>query len=143
MNDRFLMCLADTLLPGDDGEPPLPPGSGVGVHRALAGSVAAEDGGAYRRAVSAVARAAGDAHSFVRCSGDVRAAAVADAENARPLEMRALITRALEVYYQSPEVITAMGWRPQSPQPLGHSVDALDATLLDPVRSRSPLWRQV
>ena len=142
MNDRFIACLADTLLPGDDGDPPLPRAGDAGVDRAIAARIAAEDGTAYRRALAAVMRAAGDAHTFVRETLELRSAAVADAERVAPAEMRALVALALETYYQSEPVIRAMGWRAQSPQPLGHPVEPLDPALLEPVKARPPLWRR-
>jgi hypothetical protein len=142
MNDRFIACLADTLLPGDDGPPPLPCASEIRVDRALATRVAADDGTAYRRALMAVARAAGDAHTFVRATGEVRSAAVAAAERAAPDELRAVVVLLFEAYYQSEPVIRAMGWRPQSPQPLGHPVEPLDVALLEPVKARAPMWKR-
>lgn len=142
MNERFVRCLVDALLPGDDGDPPLPCASEIGVDRIVSARMAADEGGAIRHAIASVARAAGSAHEFARSSGDVRSAAIATAERDASADVRSLVACALEAYYQSEPVIRAMGWRPQSPQPLGHPVDPLDPALLEPVRSRGPLWRE-
>lgn len=141
MIERVIACVVDTLLPGDDGSPPLPRASEAGVDRALAAIVNSDGGAAHRRAVTAICHAAGDAHSFLRAPSGARSVAVATAERSAPAEVRALVVAALEAYYQSEPVIRAMGWRPQSPQPLGHPVEPLDLSLLDPIRRRAPMWR--
>lgn len=142
MNDRFIACVVDTLLPGDDGDPPLPRGCDAGADRAIAARIGSDEGGTCRRALAAIMRAAGDAHAFVRAPAPDRAAAVRTAEEVAPLEIRTLVVLALEAYYQSEPVLRAMGWRVEPPQSLGHQVEPLDLALLEQVKARAPMWRK-
>jgi hypothetical protein len=72
------------------------------------------------------------------------AAGIERIERERPAEFRALLVALLPDYYESPDVLTALGWRPEPPQPAGHGLDAMDEPTrqaLDRVRGRSALWR--
>ena len=46
-------------------------------------------------------------------------------------------------YYRDDRVMRALGQEPRSPFPKGHVVEQGDWSLLDPVRKRPPMWRQV
>ncbi|HQS14375.1 hypothetical protein [Reyranella sp.] len=46
-------------------------------------------------------------------------------------------------YYRDDRVMRALGQEPRSPFPKGHVVEQGDWSLLDPVRKRAPMWRQV
>ena len=46
-------------------------------------------------------------------------------------------------YYRDDRVMRALGQEPRSPFPEGHVVEQGDWSLLDPVRSRPPMWRKV
>lgn len=140
MTDEFVARVIDALLPGDDREPPLPSGDAAGVTRIVAARLREND--AIARAMAAIAREAGGEEAFTRATAEERVAAIAAVERAAPTEVRALVVLALETYYQSEQVIRAMSWRPQSPQPLGHPVEPLDLSLVEPVERRAPMWRR-
>lgn len=142
MIGRLAHAIVDLLLPGDE-DARLPAASEVKVNDALVAALAGPDGHPYHRVVSAVARELGGAHDFLHATPDRRMAALRAAERELPVEFRALVVFALEAYYQSDAVVLAMGWRTEAPQPLGHELDPLNETLLDAVRSRGPLWREV
>ena len=46
-------------------------------------------------------------------------------------------------YYRDDRVMRSLGLEPRPPFPLGHKVEQGDWSLLDPVRTRAPFWRQV
>lgn len=48
-----------------------------------------------------------------------------------------------KAYYRDPRVLSALGLRPTPPFPDGYAIDEGDWTLLDPVRARGPVWRNV
>lgn len=51
------------------------------------------------------------------------------------------VSELLAAYYSHPAVIAAFGWRPDPPQPKGHTLEPFDETLLEPVKKRKPFWR--
>jgi hypothetical protein len=46
-------------------------------------------------------------------------------------------------YYQHPRVMSALGLAPRPPHPLGYEMGADDLSLLDPVRRRAKMYREV
>lgn len=136
MIGRLAHAVVDSLLPGDE-DTGLPAASELGVDALLVAALQEPEGLPYHRVISAIARELGGAHEFLHAMPDQRTSALRAVESRMPLEFRALVVFALESYYQSDRVILAMGWRREPPQPLGHDLDPLDETLLDPVRSRA------
>ena len=133
MTRVMLMAVLDTLLPGDNGAPPLP-----------AASEAALDTKALERLVEPLLAALGDADQFLMAKPADRALRLRAAEQAAPDAFKALLAEALAAYYESPSVLTVLGWRAAPPQPQGHSATPTsEATLrlLDAVKSRGQLWR--
>ncbi|MDA0977038.1 MAG: hypothetical protein O3B72_00630 [Proteobacteria bacterium] len=59
-----------------------------------------------------------------------------------PAFFQLLQTTLLTVYYQHPAVLSAIGVAPRPPYPAGRSVPATDWTLLEPVRTRRPFFRE-
>lgn len=49
----------------------------------------------------------------------------------------------LQCYYRDDRVITALGLEPRAPFPKGHSLEQGDWSLLDAVRRRPQMWRDV
>ncbi len=49
----------------------------------------------------------------------------------------------LQCYYRDDRVVRALGLEPRPPFPLGHKLEAGDFGLLDAVRGRPPMWRDV
>lgn len=94
--------------------------------RVALAQLATLSGGSYR-ALSAQARA-GVAARFKRDGG---------------MPLFALNRVVLLCYYRDDRVMRALGQEPRSPFPKGHAVEQGDWSLLDPVRSRPPMWRNV
>ena len=70
-----------------------------------------------------------------------QAASAFRAEGGVPL---ATLTRViLQSYYRDDRVMRALGMEPRPPFPKGHEVAQGDWSLLDPVRDRAKVWRDV
>jgi hypothetical protein len=129
----MLFAVLDLLLPGDEGEPPLPSASAAGLDAAGLAHVA-----------EPVLEALGDHDGFLTASTAARVVRLRAVEQARPDAFKALLAEALAGYYEAPPVLTALGWRVAPPQPHGHDVAPTDPStlrLLEAVKQRGPLWR--
>lgn len=49
----------------------------------------------------------------------------------------------LQCYYRDDRVMVALGLEPRPPFPLGHTLEQGDWSLLDAVKGRPPMWRDV
>jgi len=58
-------------------------------------------------------------------------------------ETTALGRAVLQCYYRDDRVIRSLGLEPGPPFPKGHTVEQGDWSLLDAVRDRPPMWRDV
>jgi hypothetical protein len=58
-------------------------------------------------------------------------------------EIMALGRAVLQCYYRDERVIRSLGLEPGAPFPKGHTVQQGDWSLLDAVRNRPPMWRDV
>jgi hypothetical protein len=58
-------------------------------------------------------------------------------------EITALGRAVLQCYYRDDRVIRSLGLEPGPPFPKGHTVEQGDWSLLDAVRNRPPMWRDV
>ena len=133
MTRAVLFAILDTLLPGDEGEPPLPRASEAALDLTL-----------LERLAQPVIAALGDADDFVGSAQAARVARLRAAEQAVPEAFRALLTEALAAYYEAAPVLAALDWRNAPPQPHGHALDDSDPAVLrklDRLRSRAKLWR--
>jgi hypothetical protein len=61
----------------------------------------------------------------------------------RETEIVTLGRVVLQCYYRDERVLRSLGLDPAPPFPRGHSVEQGDWSLLDPVRGRAPMWRDV
>jgi hypothetical protein len=133
MTRATLLALLDTLLPGAEGEPPLP-----------SASEAALDLKRLGRLAEPLVAALGDSEAFLTASPAERVAKLRIAELNVPDAFKALLGEALATYYEAPAVLAALGWRAAPPQPHGHDVASNDPAILqalDNMRSRGRLWR--
>ena len=133
MTRVMLLAVLDTLLPGDEGEPPLP-----------SASEAALDLKNLEPLAEPVAAALGDSDGFLMASAVDRVTRLHAVERAAPDAFKALLAEALATYYEAAPVLAALGWRAAPPQPHGHDVAPIgDATLrnLEKVKGRGQLWR--
>jgi hypothetical protein len=129
----MLPAVLDTLLPGDQGEPPLPRASD-----------AALDLAALERLAGPVIAALGDGDGFLTASPGERTVRLRAVEQTQPEAFGTLLAEALAAYYQAAPVLAALGWRTAPPQPHGHDVAPTDGAtlrLLETVRTRGRLWR--
>jgi hypothetical protein len=58
-------------------------------------------------------------------------------------EIMALGRAVLQCYYRDDRVIRSLGLEPGPPFPKGHALEQGDWSLLDAVRNRPPMWRDV
>jgi hypothetical protein len=129
----MMLAVLDTLLPGDDGEPPLPPVSEAGLDLAK-----------LERLAEPVAAALADRDAFLMAAPADRVAQLRIVELNVPDAFKALLAEALAAYYEAPPVVAALGWRTAPPQPHGHQVAPNDDATwrgLEKVKARGQLWR--
>ena len=129
----MLLAVLDALLPGDQGEPPLPRASAAVLDLAV-----------LERLAAPVIAALGDSDGFLTASAAERAARLGAVERTQPEAFRTLLAEALAAYYQAAPVLAALGWRAAPPQPHGHDVTPTDTAtlrLLENVRTRGRRWR--
>ena len=134
MTPEFLAAVIDTLLPGDDA---LPSGTRAGLDPAAYAA-------SHRAVFDAFAAQAGSFERFIGADEGARTTAVTAVERALPDAFRALLVAVLSDYYETPALLTALGWRTDPPQPAGHTVANLDKSTaegLERVRQRTKLWR--
>ena len=141
MTPELLSAVVDTLLPGDQGVPPLPAGTAAGVATNLEHLVARRDRELRDVVLGAIASAAGGEGAFVRADAAGRTSCVQRVEREMPGPFQALVALLLRDYYEAEIVLLAMGWRAEPPQPGGHVVQPFDEALLGPVRRRARMWR--
>lgn len=129
MTPTQLRLLADLLLPGD--EAGLPPGSRVpDVMLALA------------ETTSPIKTLAGQ-HSDFADAGK-RAELLKNFEQSHAQDFRDLVLSLIKPYYESGQVLEAMGWRSAPPQPQGHEITPMAAELsqsLAKIAARRRMWR--
>jgi hypothetical protein len=133
MTRVMLLAVLDTLLPGDEGEPPQP-----------SASEAALDLKKLERLAEPVLAALGDSDGFLMASPAERVAKLRIVELNAPDAFKALLGEALATYYEAAPVLAALGWRAAPPQPHGHDVapdDPATRQALEKVKSRGQLWR--
>ncbi len=98
------------------------------------------DAGDVREALEQLARLA---NSPMASLDPARQEAVALELRAKGGAAVATLTRVvLQCYYRDDRVVRSLGLEPRSPYPKGHVLEDGDWSLLDPVRSRPPLWRR-
>jgi hypothetical protein len=138
-----LVAVLDCLIPADPRRG-LPAASSLG----LAGYVAERLGEALatlRPGFEALDAAAGERKA--RRFADLGASAATEVLRAHaerdPGFLPALVFHGYAGYYQNPTVLEALGMEGRPPHPKGYELEAGDLTLLDPVRGRSPLYREV
>ena len=61
------------------------------------------------------------------------------AENAKPVMVLGRVV--LSAYYRDDRVVRSLGREPGAPFPRGHVMPPTDWSLLDPVKTREPFWR--
>ncbi|MGE4251798.1 MAG: hypothetical protein AB7F09_20610 [Parvibaculaceae bacterium] len=129
MTPAHLRLLADLILPGD--ETGLPPGSLIPDVMAV-----------LAQSTSPIKTLAGDHPDFAEAGKRQSVLMALEAE--QPQAFRDFVLALIKAYYESGQVLEAMGWRSAPPQPHGHPVAPMDAALapaLARVAERKRLWR--
>lgn len=129
MTPAHLRLLADLILPGD--ETGLPPGSLVPDVMAV-----------LAQSPSPIKRLVDDHPDFADAARRHNVLTTIEAQH--PQDFRDLVLALIKAYYEAGPVLEAMGWRSAPPQPQGHVVAPMDATLapaLAKVAERKRLWR--
>ena len=72
-----------------------------------------------------------------------RVAALNELTVSQPGFLPVLIFQAYQGYYQNAATLEALGLPPRPPHPLGYPVEENDLSLLEPVRGREKLYREV
>jgi hypothetical protein len=141
-NPAFLRSLVDTLLPGGALAHGviLPKASELQIDLQLANWLSNEQS-EVAKAVALIVMQAGDEGAFVSADDATRASVIAAAQDQIPAAIANLTSRCLASYYEHPRVIEAFGWPSVPPQPSGHALAPFDDNLLEPVRTRGPIWR--
>jgi len=98
------------------------------------------DAGLVRQALDEIARLAGLPLADL---DPARRDAVAIELRAKGGAAVATLTRVvLQCYYRDDRVVRSLGLEPRPPYPKGHVLEEGDWSLLDPVRTRPPMWRR-
>ena len=129
MTPTHLRLLADLILPGDKSG--LPPGSLVPDVMAV-----------MVQSTSPIRAAAGNDPDFAEASK--RPGILTGLEKEHPQEFRDFVLSLIKAYYESGQVLEAMGWHSAPPQPQGHKIAPMDEALapaLARVAERKRLWR--
>jgi hypothetical protein len=129
--DEIVPPSADGRLPGAGAL-----GLAAGVEAFLARAPGARAG--LARSLDALA-----AEGFGALPAPARAAALRDFEARHPGFVGGLVAPAYVGYYQEPRVLVALGLEPRPPHPKGHSLEPGDLSLLDAVRRRGKIYREV
>lgn len=93
-----------------------------------------------RTALAHLVRLAGGA--FADLSEDRRREVAATFKKEGGAPLFALNRVVLLCYYRDDRVMRSLGQEPRSPFPKGHVVEQGDWSLLDPVKTRAPIWRR-
>ena len=70
-----------------------------------------------------------------------REAAVQDFRHQHRGRAMLLVSVAVQCYYRDDRVMRSLGMEPRPPFPQGFTLEQGDWSLLDPVRTRAPMWR--
>lgn len=79
--------------------------------------------------------------AFHTLAADAQPQALDDFRRADMKHFALLVTLCVQCYYRDDRVMRSLGMEARPPFPKGFEVPAGDYDLLDPVRARSPIWR--
>ena len=139
---RTFTALLDELIPARDESLPGAGSLGVGqdIESNLGDATALVASGLA--ALDERARERG-AVEFAELPTEARAPLVHEVATAHPGFIDVLIFHAYTTYYQNPRVAVAIGLKPGPPYPGGYELELGDLGLLDPVRQRGKMYRDV
>jgi len=80
---------------------------------------------------------------FSDIDSDQRSALMQEFDRSNSLLSRVLLSIAVQCYYQDDRILESLGIEARSPYPAGYEVEQGDWSLLDPVRQREKLYREI
>jgi hypothetical protein len=138
---RTFSAVLDELVPARNGVPGAGSlGIGEYVEARLAGVV-----GMISQSLAALDALAQEqaGAQFADLAPEQRAPLLSEAAASHPGFLESLIFHTYNGYYQHPRVSAAIGLEARPPHPLGYELETGDLSLLDPVRQRDKLYREV
>jgi hypothetical protein len=136
---RDLRCVAGMMVPASEAFG-VPGADDAAIFADITASLG-RDFGAVRQALIVLAALSGGAFADLDETRRHAVAASFQAQGGVPL---ATLNRAiLQCYYRDDRVVRSLGLEPRPPFPKGHTLEQGDWSLLDPVRTRPKMWRDV
>lgn len=136
---RDLRCVAGVMIPAN-AEFDVPGADDDTIFADIVASLG-RDFADVRLALGRLAALGGGAFADLDETRRQAVAASFQAEAGAPLA--ALSRSVLQCYYRDDRVIHSLGMEPRPPFPKGHVLEQGDWSLLDPVRTRPKMWRDV
>lgn len=139
---RDLIAVLDEIIPpSDDGR--MPGAGAVGLLAHVEAELAKNPGLAptVEAGLAALREQAGG--DFAALEGDARRDALNALAAAQPGFLPALVFQTFTGYYRQPAVLEALGLEARPPHPQGYALEMGDLDLLQPVRDRGKVWRDV
>jgi hypothetical protein len=136
---RDLRCVAGMMIPASETFG-VPGADDPAIFADITASLG-RDFDAVRDALAMLSTLSGSAFADL---DETRRAAVAASFQARGGALPAALTRViLQCYYRDDRVVRSLGLEPRPPFPKGNTLEQGDWSLLDPVRARPKMWRDV
>jgi len=135
-------AVLDEMIPARDAKLPGAGSLGVGDHVAARLGDATPFVASGLAALDALARERG-ATEFADLPTAERAPILREVDASQPGFVQCLLFHAYAGYYQNPRVMAAIGLAPRPPYPEGYALEPLDESLLEAVRGRAKLYREV
>jgi len=136
---RDLRCVAGVMIPAST-EFDVPGADDPAIFADIVASLG-RDLANVRLALGRLAALGGGAFADLDDARRQAVAASFQAEGGAPLA--ALSRSVLQCYYRDDRVVRSLGMESRAPFPKGHVLEQGDWTLLDPVRTRPRMWRDV
>jgi Gluconate 2-dehydrogenase subunit 3 len=83
------------------------------------------------------------AQPFTMLLEEQRDAVLRQVETTAPEFFEVLVTHTYSGYYSHPTIVRLLGMEGRPPQPRGYHLEPLDLSLLDNIKQRQPIYRQV
>ena len=131
---RALRCIAEMMIPAS---------AEYGVPSAADDAIFADILRSFGRDEHHVMTVLRELEGFADLDPPARLTKVAQLGDQRSEALNGLSRVILQCYYRDDRVMRSLGMEPRPPFPRGHEVEQGDWSLLDPVRKRPKLYREV
>lgn len=137
----LLKAVLDTLLPGDGSDWPAAGAHGLAAKTREMAALHLEGATLLNSLLDRLP------NGFPAFTPDEREAHLAELEASEPRMFAVALSAAYNAYYTDPDIRDIVervcGYECRPPQPLGYDLTPFDESLLDKVKARGPLWREV